>query len=290
MSKWIYGYFYSFNDEMRYGGFRPVVFMNNGLSAAFFVCTAFLASLCLSRIRRRLSRFSGVHVSLYLGIILILCKSAGALIYGLIFGAVVRWTKPVLRTQLAVILVTIAIGYPALRLVDYFPTNGLLSLAAAFNEQRADSLKVRFDQEQQLLERASDRLFFGWGRYGRSRVYEESGKDSTIVDGLWIITLGQFGLVGFIAQFGLLGLPVLRSLTALGRVKSQRERILLSTLALIVSITVIEQLPNASITPLSWLMAGALLGMTERTLFQSPVANRITAQAAEPRLLSRASS
>jgi hypothetical protein len=106
---------------------------------------------------------------------------------------------------------------------------------------------------------------FGWGRYGRNRVYEEgSGKDSSVTDGLWILTLGQFGFVGFIAQFGLLTIPVFRAAKALRKIGSVREKILLAALALIVAITAIEQLPNASISAWSWLLVGALLGRVEK--------------------------
>ena len=38
-----------------------------------------------------------------------------------------------------------------------------------------------------------------------------TGRDISITDGHWIITMGQFGIVGFIAEFGLLGFSVLRA-------------------------------------------------------------------------------
>ena len=59
-----------------------------------------------------------------------------------------------------------------------------------------------------MLERASERILFGWGRFGRSRVYNEYGSDISVTDGRWIITLGQFGVVGFMGEFGLLALAL----------------------------------------------------------------------------------
>ena len=47
----------------------------------------------------------------------------------------------------------------------------------------------------------------GWGRWGRSRVYEEGGKDVSVTDSLWIILLGTTGLVGLIAMWLVLLLP-----------------------------------------------------------------------------------
>jgi hypothetical protein len=265
LSTWIYGYFpSSFDGEIRYDGFRPVVFTNNGLTAAFFVSTAFLAAVVLWRVNSRLGKLPAGGVLAYLGALLILCKSSGALVYAIVFGFLVRWTKPATQVRVAVLLAGIAIFYPVLRMADYFPTDELVSISSTFNQERADSLKFRFEQEQQLLARASERLFFGWGRYGRNRVYEEdSGRDTSTTDGLWILMLGQFGLVGFLAQFGLLTLPIFRVGAAIKRVQSEREGIFLAALAGIAALTVIEQLPNSSVSPWSWLLAGALLGRSE---------------------------
>jgi hypothetical protein len=95
-------------------------------------------------------------------------------------------------------------------------------------------------------------------------VYDEnSGRDTSFTDGAWIITLGQFGLLGFLAQFGLLALPVFRALSVFDYTRSDKDRIYLSTLTLIVALTFIEQLPNSSISAWTWLLVGALLGRTE---------------------------
>ena len=108
---------------------------------------------------------------------------------------------------------------------------------------------------------------FGWGRYGRNRVYEsELGRDVSVTDGEWIITLGIFGLVGFLLQFGLLAIPVFRASTALKYVESAQDRVYLAALALILSINLVDLLPNSTLRPLTWLIAGALLGRAETIL------------------------
>lgn len=266
LSTWIYGYTPTYANEYRYGGYRPVVFMSNGLITAFFLSTSFLAAVSLRHAGRPVTKLPAGFLVSYLGTVLVLCKSAGALIYAIVGGVVLHWLKPIAQVRFAVLLASIAVLYPVLRMTDYFPDKHLVDLAATFNQERADSLQIRFDQEQMLLSHASQRFLFGWGRYGRSRVYEESGKDSTITDGLWIVTLGQFGFAGFLAQFGLLTLPVFRAASAVKRLSSIRERILLAALTLIVAITVVEQLPNASLSPWSWLLVGSLLGRVERIM------------------------
>jgi hypothetical protein len=105
---------------------------------------------------------------------------------------------------------------------------------------------------------------FGWGSFSRNRVYDiESGRDTSITDGMWIITLGVWGLFGFLARFGLLVLPVFRAAAALRFAESDRDRVFLAALALILAINVVDMLPNAPLTPWTWLICGALLGRAE---------------------------
>lgn len=266
LSNWVYGFFPSgFSSEMRYGGFRPVVFMGNGLIAAFFVMTTFLAAVALWRVKDRVRSLPPAVPPIYLGGVLVLCKSAGALMYGIFVGVAVLWTRPRTQIRLAVILSTIALLYPILRVTDTFPDGLLVEGAASFDEERAGSLKFRFDQEQQLLDRASQRFTFGWGRYGRSRVYDEDyGKDTSVTDGAWIITLGQFGFVGFVAQFGLLAWPVYRASLSFKFIRTERDRVFFAVLALVVALGIVEQLPNASVSSWNWFLAGSLLGGAER--------------------------
>jgi hypothetical protein len=140
----------------------------------------------------------------------------------------------------------------------------MVDAATLISADRAASLEFRFDQEQQLLERASQRFLFGWGRFGRSRLFnEESGKDDSVADGRWIITMGQFGLFGFLAEFGLLALPILRAASALRFVVSIPDRVYVAALALIVAICIVDLLPNGILSPWTMLLAGALLGRTE---------------------------
>jgi hypothetical protein len=265
LSAWIYGVFSStFITEARYGGFRPVVFLINGLALSFFLMTTVLAALALRRTKTPIKRIPLRGAAAYLALVVVLTKSAGSLLYTIVAGLLVGIATPRMMIRIATALVTIALAYPLLRAADAFPTDTLVNMASALNEERGSSLRTRFDQEDQLLARASERLMFGWGRYGRNRVYTEGyGGDVSLTDGMWVITIGQFGLVGFLALFGLLSLPVFRAARSLPYSTSEPEKIFLSCLALIVALTVVEQIPNASISPWSWLLAGVLLARTE---------------------------
>jgi hypothetical protein len=264
LHRWVYG-FSSSNmiTEGRFGGYRPVVFMGIGLIASFFLLTTIIAAAALWRVGASVTQLPGGVVTGYLSIVLLLSKSSGALLYGLIILPVVRLARPRLQMILAIVLVSVVLTYPAIRFFEFFPEQELVQLATDFDSDRGFSLKTRFKNENQLLARASERILFGWGRYGRNRIYSDyDGRDESLTDGLWIITLGTWGVFGFIAQFGLLALVVFRAASTLQWVTS-REQFLLSALALICGITMFEQLPNASIRPWTWLVAGALLGRCE---------------------------
>ena len=240
----------------------PSFFFTTGWRQRFFS-----RRLSLPRLRciglKSLRKRGFAAISGYLAVVLVLCKSAGALIYGVVLGAAVRWLKPKMQLRIAMILALIALTYPFARLAGVFPTSVLVEIAGSVNAERAESLEFRFNQEDALLAHARERLMFGWGRYGRNRLIGEYGKDVSVTDGQWIITLGQFGLIGFIAQFGALGLSVLRITRLARRAGESGEALLLSALCLIVAAAIVEQLPNASISSWTWLLAGALAGRAD---------------------------
>src|SRR5262245_8753694 len=262
---WIYGYFpHEFAQQMRDGGFRPVVFLGHGLLVAFFIMTATVAATAFWQTRERVLRLPAGGITAYLSGVLVLCKTAGALIYGAALVVLVRFTKPQTQLRFALLLLAFALLYPTLRAGDLVPTRSMVELAQSVSPDRAGSLKVRFDNEDQLLDRAWQRFLFGWGRFGRNRVYDDdTGNDISITDGHWIITMGTFGFLGFLAEFGLLSLAVVRAALALQFAGSRQEQIFLAALALILAINMIDLIPNASLSPGTWLLTGALLGRAE---------------------------
>jgi hypothetical protein len=261
----LYGYTNSFITELRDGGYRAVLFMQNGLVTAFFLMTAAVAAAALWRTRTRIMPVASSAVLGYLMAVLLLTKSLGAFVYGAALVPLIRLTNPRLQLRIAAVLAAIALFYPLLRTADLVPTNFMVNVARSISsEDRADSLNYRFLQERQLLEHASERLLFGWGRFGRNLIYlEDTDLDISVTDGLWTITLGQFGLVGFLAQFGLLALTVFRAAAAFRFAESVNDKVYLAALALIVAIGMVDLLPNASLSPWTWLVAGALLGRAE---------------------------
>lgn len=276
LHNWVYGYHaHLFAQQIRDGGYRPTVFMGHGLIVSFFIMTAVVAAAALWRARISVTRFPPAGVTAYLYAILVLCKSSAALVYGTVTAFLVRWMGPRTQIRIAILLAGVALLFPVLRATDVFPAKALVEFATSINPERAVSLSQRFENEDRLLKRAMERPVFGWGRWGRSRVYDEYGKDISVTDGRWVITFGLFGVFGYIAEFGLLFLSVLRASSAM-RNANETDQIFLAALALIVAIMMIDQLPNSSLGPWGWLITGALMGRAEalRAARRSPAKAR----------------
>jgi len=272
---WIYGYFpHSFFQQLRDGGFRPVVFLGHGLLVAFFAMTTAVAAAALWRTQTTINRLPPAGVTAYLSVILILCRSLGSLVYGVVLIPLVRLATPRFQLRVAGVLVAVALLYPMLRTMDVFPTSLILEAAHSVSAERAESLNKRFEQEKMLLEHASERLLFGWGRFGRSRVLHESGQDISVTDGYWIITVGTSGLFGFLATFALLAWPIFRAALTVKLTESAQDGVFLAALGLILAIGTVDLLPNASVSPWTWLLAGALLGRTESLSLERNRASR----------------
>ena len=265
---WFYGYSQGLNTEVRDGGMRPRVFLGNGLLLTFYEMTAAVAAAALWRTKLRVWNLSSSGVTAYLCAVLSLCRSLGSLIYGIVLVPLILLAKPKLQVRFAVVCVVLALTYPILRAEKLFPTQTLVEAASKISAERSRSLEFRFLQEDSLLQHESERFWFGWGRWGRSRVFDEGGGDISVTDGAWVITMGQFGFVGFLAQFGLIAMGVFRAASAFKRVRSERHRVVLAAMALIVAVSLVECLPNAPIAPWMLFMAGALLGRAEDDLGQ----------------------
>src|SRR5439155_2863840 len=106
-------------------------------------------------------------------------------------------------------LLLIPPAYMFLRADAIVTGESLIAMAEkSFGEERAQSLSVRINNENQLAARAMERPWFGWGGWGASRVQDENGKD-LVTDSLWIITIGKAGWVGLIGLTLMLLLPMI---------------------------------------------------------------------------------
>jgi len=262
LHRWIYGYFpHVFLQQMRGDGFRPMVFLGHGLWVSFFIMNSLIAAVALWRIRQRIWRVGTGAAALYLGVILLLCKSLASVLYGMSGFVLAKFLKPKIQTLIAGVLALIVLVYPVLRDSGMLPIDWILSQAMDFSEERGHSLLVRLQDEDLRLSRVHERPFFGWGGWGRNGVYNAvTGKGSSGADGRWILILGKYGWSGYITEFLLLAFPLFRAVKSFRKVGSYRDQVIISSLCLILAITLFDCIPNAPVRPISWLLAGAISG------------------------------
>ena len=259
---WLYGFFHhSFGQTVRGGGYRPTVFMENGLAVAMFTLVAILAAAGLYKVKARVFRVPAGWALAYLWLILSLSKSAGAFLYSLVAVPLILFVSPKTQFRVATILAVIVLAYPFARGAGLVPVDHIQEwVATEYGDERVDSIMTRFVNEERLLERANERYFFGWGWYGRAYHYDpDFGSAVSIRDGDWIITFGDFGLVGFLGKYLLLLLPLFISARRLKRVRKESDRRLLAALALIIGVSAFDLLPNGNFNYLVFVFSGALL-------------------------------
>ena len=184
-----------------------------------------------------------------------------AFVYGAALIPVILLFGRKLQFLVAVLMAGLAVGYPILKGADIVPQEALLQAAAIVDEDRANSLRFRFEQESVLLDRASEKPLFGWGIWARNHILdEETGEILTVADGRWIIRIGMFGWVGFLSEFLLLAAPIFMMWRRARGESAESLSPLAGPIAIILAVNMIDLIPNATLTPLTWLVAGAMLG------------------------------
>lgn len=259
----LYGYFqHDFSQAIRFGGFRPFVFMPHGLWVAFFAMMCLVSAVALFRIGPAEVRPKYMVLALYLAVVLLFCRSAGPVIYALLLVPLVLIVPRRLQLLVAVGMVAIVITYPLLRGLHLIPLDRIMEIATGFNAERGQSLAFRITNEELLLNRAQERPWFGWGGYGRNLLHDAQARISIIADGGWIITLGTFGWAGYVAEFGLLALPVF----LIGREGMSARDLspFVCVVTLLLAANLVDMLPNDTLIPATWMLAGAVLGHAER--------------------------
>lgn len=264
----LYGYFqHDFGQTVRYGGFRPIVFTEHPLWLAVVTMCGFVASVAIARVEgtRR-----SILIACYLAFIMVICRSAGALIQALIAVPLVALARPRMMILAATIVASAALAYPVLRTTSLMPLQAIVDTATSISPERGQSLDFRLENEEKLVQRGLERPIFGWGGWGRSLFFDPyNGRLTSIPDGLWVIWIGAKGIYGYLAQFLMLVVPVWTMLLAVPRRipdHALAEFQMLGGLSLMLAMNCLDLIPNATLTPVTWLIAGTLLGNARRLL------------------------
>ncbi|AFZ08053.1 hypothetical protein Osc7112_3703 [Oscillatoria nigro-viridis PCC 7112] len=264
----IYGVnaFEDWGQARRLGGWRPVVFMQHGLMVGVWMMTAALVGVWLWQ-TGAIKKFMGRNIktlAIILTIAFFLCRSTGA--YSLfVMGLLVLFSAKWFRTSLPLLFI---IGYIVFYL--YMAVSGQFSskdvidfITQIFGEERAASLKFRFDNEEILGEKARQRFLFGWGDSGGNRVYDAYGKDISVTDSLWIIAFGINGAVGLVSLFSSLLLPVIVFCVFKYPARTWSNPKVAPAAALGVALTmyVFDCVLNAMTNPIFAMIAGGISGL-----------------------------
>ena len=275
LNKAVYGFFpHDWSQHKRGGGWRPIVFLHHGLWLGIFLACATLACAAMVRLVPQEWRMRAVLSLGWMFMALFLAKTLGAFMIVLILLPVVFLSARVQMLCAAGLCGAILL-YPMLRAGGLTPSNQVLNVAAMVDCERALSFQTRITHEDKLLDKAAKRPLFGWGGWSRARIYDERGRDQSVTDGYWILILGESGWTGYIGLFGLLTIPTV--ILAM-RQKAYEVTMATSALCLVLTANLIDLIPNATFTPLTWLIAGALAGRLElgaqdsRSSAQAPVA------------------
>ena len=259
LNVWLYGFFpHSFAQHVRGGGFRPIVFLPHGLWVGIFMTLAILSSLSLWRLtptgRRPVDRLRWLVLAGGLLVVLFLAKSLGALVIALSLGMIVLFGGRRLVMLLAAAVAALVLIYPMARGAGLVPVESVLSVAESIDPHRAESFLFRLENEDLLLDRANEKALFGWGTWGRGLIYNDRGNLVSVSDGAWVIRMNSFGWVGYLAMFALMCLPMIR--LAVRREVAPEATFLAAVLAA----NLLDLIPNATLEPITWLLAGALAG------------------------------
>ncbi|MBU2994046.1 hypothetical protein KO486_12585 [Octadecabacter sp. B2R22] len=259
LNRTVYGFFpHSWQQHVRNGGFRPLVFLGHGLKLGIFFAIAAVAAAGMWRFSSGPMKSRFLAACALLMFTILLSKVLGAFAITLLMLPLVLFMPRHVQV-IALMGVSISVlSFPILRNTQLVPTDRLVSIAESISPERAQSLEFRFDNEDILLERAREKLIFGWGGYGRNRVFDETGEDISVTDGRWVIMFGQGGWVRYIGEMGLLCWSIIA-------ICLRRDKIDGITIVLMFALAanLIDLIPNSGLLPVTWLLAGSLIGRLE---------------------------
>lgn len=268
LHRMVYGYMqHDFSQCIRGNGYRPMVFMEHGIMLGTFMTMSALVGLWCYLTKTLPKKMWGKPtIAAVLALLggAVACKSSGATGLMLI-GIATLFISFKLKIPILVwLLLVIPPTYIATRATGYWDGQNLVDfISEKFSPDRAASLAFRFDNENILVEKAIQRPVFGWGGWGRSRVYdEETGEDISVTDGFWVITLGRRGYLGLFSVTASMILPMLLFvLKCPTRLWGRPEYAPTAVLALIPLLFMIDCMLNAMVNPLYILFAGGVTGM-----------------------------
>lgn len=255
----LYGFLqHSWLLGMRWGFYRPILCFPSNLGlGTFFAWTGILAVWMLRG--TLLPAIAGLPPLATVGAVLVgLLTSMSFGPWGIFLAGLAllfAWERGRRRLVPAVPLL-FALLWMAGRYTAVSDGEWLTSAVAKLSGPRAASLQYRIDAETELLDKAKLQPVFGWGGWGRNRIHDEEGKSLVATDGLWVIYVGTYGLVGLATFFAWWCYP-LGVIASTGR--DLRGDALTMAASVAVGLHAVSFLFNAFLDPAMTMMAGGVV-------------------------------
>jgi hypothetical protein len=274
----------------RWGGYRPMVFMQSGLALAMYMTFATLVAgwMWMSGTVRNLF---GVPMLAVVGVLfftqIVVCKTMAATGFMFVGIAALLWIRTDAEHARADRRAAGArarrgpadLHVPAVQRAAR-RGGGVGGGRTIASEDRLQSLGVRLKAEDLVVAKAFDapNPWWGWGKWDPNqpgitpwRVYTESMKiapdgleyrqlkDTAVTDGLWIIVIGQYGIVGLVLLTTAITAP---ALILWGRVPvrywGHRAVAPVAAMAILLVLHMVDNLLNGMINALFMLALGGV--------------------------------
>jgi hypothetical protein len=260
----VYGYTPSdFSNTKRYGSYRPIVFMQTGLSVAMWLASAAVTAFWLwySGAKSKILGMRTGWIALALALSEFGLRSFGAAALMMIGIGVLLLTKYTKLKLWLILLILIPPFWITTRTLDIWTGQDLEDLVRQVAIGRADSLHTRLVNERKLVDRALLQPYFGWtgAKYNIGRNPKEQ---LGIPDMMWVIIFGQSGVFALTAMVVSMLLPLSLLMWRIPiRYWHLASAAPAAALAMLVTMHMCDMLFNAMVNPIFLLAAGGVTGM-----------------------------
>lgn len=257
---------------VRYIGWRPIGFFENGNQYGLWVCLCALAALWVWRSKAKSRSGAGWQwgAMLALGIALF-SQSVGAIVL-LIFGWIVIEVMGRVRVQWFVVgALLFTVGFGSVYLSGLAPINHWgketiigRKVVDSFRLAGRGSLPWRISQDQKAIALIKPVAMFGHGQW------DWWSSLNTRPWGLALLIVGQFGIIGLLAAFGALAAPAVKTILDARAECQWSSRSAATVIAVIVLLALMDATLNSFFFFPSILAAAALVFPAKKTRPSTP--------------------
>ncbi|MBL8820733.1 MAG: hypothetical protein JNL58_32220, partial [Planctomyces sp.] len=188
-------------DSMRFGLWRPSVFMKFGLELALFMGICSILAWWYWLHKRQASYF---WIATVLTVTLLFSVSTSATALTMAAIGLVFLNRRRVKVLPHALLIALTMVYPAYRMLNIGAVQVSVGEGGGILSERIASVKTRVVSEDFYLKKWSESPLLGSTAWN----YWKVGKGNAVPDSFWIIILGKFGLVGWCSAALVLAAPM----------------------------------------------------------------------------------